>query len=42
MDSKSAISKFKNIVNKNDKYTLTGVMDIVSNEEVYHYDVVVD
>ena len=42
MDSKSAIEQFKNIVNKNDKYTLTGVMDIVSNEEVYHYDVIVD
>lgn len=42
MDSKSATEKFKNIVSKNDKYTLTGVMDIVSNEEVYHYDVVVD
>ncbi len=42
MDSKSAIEQFKNIVNKNDKYTLTGAMDIVSNEEVYHYDVIVD
>ena len=42
MDSKSAINKFRDVVIKNDKYTLTGVMDIVSNEEVYHYDVVVD
>ena len=42
MDSKSATEKFKNIISKNDKYTLTGVMDIVSNEETYHYDVVVD
>ena len=42
MDSKTIVNKYKNIVEKNDKYTLSGVMDIVSNEEVYHYDVVVD
>ena len=42
MDSKSLTNKYKSIIEKNDKYTLTGVMDIVSNEEVYHYDVVVD
>jgi len=42
MDSQTAIKDFKKIVENNDKYTLTGMMDIVSNEEVYHYDVTVD
>lgn len=42
MDPSSAINKFKKVVDNNDKYSLSGVMDIVSNEEVYHYDVTVD
>ena len=42
MDSSTAISKYKKIIERNDKYTLTGIMNIVSNEEVYHYDVTVD
>ena len=41
-DSNGVIKKYKNILSNNDKYTLTGVMDIVSNEELYHYDVKVD
>ena len=42
MDSKSAISKYKKLLNESNTYTLKGQMDIVSNEELYHYDVVVD
>ena len=42
MDSKSAIEKYKKLLNDNKTYTLTGEMDIVSNEELYHYNVVVD
>ncbi len=42
MDSSSAISKYKKLLNESDTYTLKGQMDIVSNEELYHYDVVVD
>ena len=42
MDSSSIIKKYKKILSDNDKYTLIGVMDIVSNEELYHYDVKVD
>lgn len=38
LDSKDAIEKFKQNIDK-DYYTLTGQMDIVSNEELYHYDV---
>ena len=42
MDSKSAISKYKKLLNSSDTYTLKGQMSIVSNEELYNYDVVVD
>lgn len=42
MDSKEAINKYKDLLKDNSMYTLTGEMDIVSNEELYHYDVVVD
>ena len=42
MDSKTAIEKYKKLLDKNDTYTLTGQMDIVSNEELYHYSVEVD
>ena len=42
MDSKSVISKYKKTLDNNDTYTLTGEMDIVSNEELYHYIVNVD
>ena len=42
MDSKKAINEYKKLLNDNSKYTLTGQMDIVSNEELYHYDVKVD
>lgn len=38
MDSGEAIEKFKNNIDK-DYYTMIGQMDIVSNEELYHYDV---
>ena len=42
MDSKTAISKYKKLLSNNDTYTMSGQMDIVSNEELYHYAVVVD
>ena len=42
MDSKKAINEYKKLLDNNSKYTLTGQMDIVSNEELYHYDVKVD
>ena len=42
MDSKSAISKYKKLLNSIDTYTLKVQMSIVSNEELYNYDVVVD
>lgn len=42
MDSKSAISKYKKLLNSSETYTLKGQMSIVSNEELYNYDVVVD
>ena len=42
MDAKGVINKYEKILNDNDKYTLTGQMDILSNEELYHYDVKVD
>ena len=41
MDSNKVISEYKKVIN-NDKYEMTGQMDIVSNEELYHYDVTVD
>ena len=41
MDSKTAISKYKKLLSNNDTYTMSGQMDIVSNEELYHYDVVI-
>ncbi len=40
-DSGKVISEFKKAIDTN-KYELTGQMDIVSNEELYHYDVTVD
>ena len=40
LDSKDAIEKFEENIDK-DYYTMTGQMDIVSNEELYHYDVAV-
>lgn len=42
MDSKTAIEKYKKNIESKDTYTLTGQMDIVSNEELYQYNVVVD
>ena len=39
MDSKSVIKKYKNILEKNSYYTMSGQMDIVSNEEMYNYDI---
>ena len=42
MDSKTAINKFKSNIEGDNTYTLTGQMDIVSNEDIYTYDVVVD
>ncbi len=38
-DSKTIINKFKNVVENENYYTLTGQMDIVSNEEMYNYEV---
>ena len=40
-DSNKIISEYKKVIDT-DKYELTGQMDIVSNEELYHYDVTVD
>ena len=40
MDSKEIIDKFEKNIDK-EHYVVSGQMDIVSNEEVYHYDVVV-
>ena len=42
MDSNTAIKKYKKLLNDNTMYKLTGEMDIVSNEELYHYTVTVD
>lgn len=42
MDSKEAIDKYKKVVENNSKYSLTGEMEIISNEELYHYNVKVD
>ena len=39
--SKKIVSEFKKAINS-DKYEIVGQMDIVSNEELYHYDVTVD
>lgn len=40
-NSNTVISEYKKLLNT-DKYELTGQMDIISNEDLYHYDVVVD
>ncbi len=42
MDAKGVINKYEKKLNDNNKYTLSGQMDILSNEELYHYDVRVD
>lgn len=42
MDSNKAISKYKELLNNNSMYKLTGDMEIVSNDEVYDYAVTVD
>lgn len=42
MDSKEAINKYKKTLESNSKYTMTGQMSIISNEENYLYDVSVD
>ena len=42
MDKDGAIDKFKSKIESEKSYTMTDQMDIVSNEEVYEYDVVVD
>ncbi len=42
MDSNKAISKYKKLLNDNSMYKLTGDMEIVSNEEVYDYNVTVE
>ena len=41
MNANKVISEYKKNLNT-EKYELTGQMDIVSNEELYHYDVKVD
>ena len=40
MDSRELIEKFEDNIDK-EHYIVSGQMDIVSNEEMYHYDVVV-
>ena len=40
MDSKEIIDKFEKNIDR-EHYVVSGQMDIVSNEEIYHYDVVV-
>ncbi len=42
MNSESLISKYEKMLSDKDTYSLTGNMDIVSNEELYHYIVKVD
>lgn len=42
MDSKTLIDKYEKMITSTDTYTLNADMDIVSNEEVYHYKVTVD
>ena len=42
MDSKTLIDKYEKMITSTDTYTLDADMDIVSNEEVYHYKVTVD
>ncbi len=42
MDNESIKSKFKKNLENSETYKLTGQMDILSNEELYHYDVIVD
>ena len=42
MDGESIKSKFKKNIESNESYKMTGQMDIVSNEELYHYDVTID
>ncbi len=42
MDAKGVVNKFEKLLNDNSKYTLIGQMDILSNEELYHYNVKVD
>jgi len=42
MDSKTVIKKFENNIEKEKYYTLTAQMDIVSNEEMYNYNVSVE
>lgn len=41
-DDEDALKKFKSVVSENKVYSMSGQMDIVSNEELYHYDVKVD
>ena len=38
MDQNTIISKYEDILNKNSKYTMTGQMNIISNEEIDDYD----
>jgi len=42
LDSNDVVKKFEKLLNDNNQYSLTAQMDIVSNEDLYHYDVVVD
>jgi len=42
MDSEGVISKYKKTLENSNTYNLTGEMSIVSNEELYHYNVNVD
>ena len=41
-DSSDAINKFEKNINDNSSYTMKGQMEIISNEDAYHYDVVID
>lgn len=41
-DSGDAVKKFEKNINDNTSYTMKGQMEIVSNEDTYHYDVNID
>lgn len=42
VDSESLINKYKKVVESNENYSMSGELSIVSNEELYYYNVKVD
>lgn len=42
MSGADAVKKFKDLLENNETYKMTGEMEIISNEESYHYNVEVD